>query len=314
MNLPVTSLARRTAAAVLTTAAAAALVVTGAPGISAADMVGPINGESDAASFQRSVSGPSLVGGTVARGDVVTITNKLSRKMAWLVYSIKDTHPTCFEAVPNTSTWKVNGKTYTNDPEGEGTKAPGEFSSGAGWAMIDAPGANSWQADPLIWTQDYLVGSSCELGPLNSGGLEWSTTWAFESGNTRPFVGPMLNVVAGRPSITINPTDALAANDVFLTVSHPEGVPGAPVVLTIDGKTVDGCGNLKLDGNRRVTCTWVPKKKGDYTVKAVVGTDSPVTITQKVHINDSPAGSLGALPGLDSGSLYTGSLGGLSGS
>lgn len=306
------ALVRRAATAVVTAAVAASLV--GAPPAAHADVVGPVSGQSDAASFQRSVDGPTLVRGEVERGDVVTITNKLTRFGAWLIYWVKDTHPTCLEAVPNTSTWTVNGKTYTNRLDGPGTKVPGEFSSGPGWAMIDPPAANSWQADPLIWTQDYLVGSSCELGPLNSGGLEWDSTWVGESGSTRPYVGPMLTVIAGRPSITINPTDAMAANDVQITVKHPEGRPGSSVDLTIDGAIVDGCANLTLDANRRVTCTWVPKRKGDYTVRAVVGGSNPTTIVQKVHVSESPGGSVSGLPGLDTGSAYTGSLGGLSGS
>lgn len=300
-----TTLRRAVLAACSTAAAIAVTSTVTAP--SHADTVGPAVGQSDAVSYERSVSGDTLVGGLVSTGDVITVTNKLQRKLAWLVYYVKDTHPNCLEAVPNTSTWKVSGKTYTNNPDAAGTHSPGEVTSGPGWVQIKPPAANSWEANPLIWTQDYLV--KCTTGPLNSGGLEWSTTWIGESGNNKPFIGPNLTVNAGRPSISVAPSDPTVANDVRLTIKHPEGSPGAPVTLTSDGKTLPGCGNLTLNGNRQVTCTWVPTKSGEYPLKAVIGGAEPATVTGRVHVADGPGGSSAGLPGMDSGSVYTGSLG-----
>lgn len=231
--------------------------------------------------------------GTVAVGDIVTVTNQLHRKAAWLVTSVKDTHPTCMEAVPNTSTWKVSGKTYTNNPAVDGTQVPGEVSSGPGWVRLK-PGAG-WAATPLIWTQDYRV--KCGAGEVNTGGLEWATTWVGESGNNKANVGPVLRVDPGRPSISVSPTDATVANDVRLTIRHPEGLPGMPVVLTTNGKTLPGCTNLALNGDREVTCTWVPTRAGTYPLKAVIGSSDPVTVNGQVQVTNAGTGSL------DTGSL-----------
>ncbi|GAA3950859.1 hypothetical protein [Gordonia caeni] len=297
---------RRTAIALSTAAVAFSVGATVSAPNAHADTVGPVTGQSSAASFERSVSGVNLVGGAVSTGDVITVTNKISRKLGWLIYYVKDTHPTCMEAVPNTSTWKVSGKTYTNNPDAEGTQKPGEVTAGPGWAQIKPAAGGSWEAAPLVWTQDYLV--KCSSGTLNTGGLEWSSTYAFESGNSNPNVGPALTVNAGRPSISVSPTDPTVANDVRITIKHPEGNPGAPVTLTSDGKTLPGCGNLTLDGNRHATCTWVPTKSGEYPLKAEIGSDHPVTVTGRVHVADSPGGGSVDLP-MDSGSVYTGSIG-----
>ncbi|MGI6795583.1 hypothetical protein [Gordonia sihwensis] len=183
---------RRTVAVVGSCAAAAALAGIGT-GAAAADTVGPVSGENDTVSFQRSVEGATLVDGKVKVGDTVTVTNRIDRKMLWLVYSVRDNHPSCLQAVPNTSVWTVSGGTYTNNPDGPGTKKPNEVTSGDGWVMIDATGGGSWEAKPLIWTQDYVV--TCAPGTLNTGGLQWSTTNAFEKNNNKPDVGPTITVV-----------------------------------------------------------------------------------------------------------------------
>lgn len=295
---------RRTAT-LLSVAATMAAGSTALAPVSHADIVGPVTGSSDAVSFSRSVSGTDVVNGRISTGDVITVTNQLNRKLAWQVYYVKDLHPTCMEAIPETSTWKVSGKTYTNNPNVEGTKAPSEVTSGPGWVQIKPPAANSWAAAPLVWTQDYLV--KCGAGELNTGGLTWDTTWAGEKGANNPNVGPKLQVGAGRPSITATPADPTVGSDVKITVRHPEGTPGQPVTLTSDGKTLPGCGNLVLDGNRHVTCTWVPTKSGEYPLKAVIDGTPPATVAGRVHVADGPG--TGSTPGLDSGSVYTGSLG-----
>lgn len=294
----------RLAAALTATALFAGLGSTLTAAVAAADTVGPVKGNSDAVAFERSVSGTNLVNGKISTGDVITVNNTLRRYSGWLVYWVKDVHPTCMEPVPNTSTWKVSGKTYTNNPEAEGTKVSSEVISGAGWVQIKPPGANSWEATPLVWTQDYLV--KCSAGSLNTGGVEWSSTWAFEKGNSHPNAGPTLQVGAGRPSITVNPSDAKVANEVTITVRHPEGLPGDPVALTSDGKTLPGCGNLTLDGDRKTTCTWKPSKAGDYPLKAVIGAVDPVTVTGNVSVADNPMADSGSL-GLSGGSFDYGS-------
>ncbi|WP_238526287.1 hypothetical protein [Gordonia neofelifaecis] len=105
---------------------------------------------------------------------------------------MRDNHPSCLEAVPNTSVWTVSGKTYTNNPDGSGTKKPNEVTSGEGWVKIAASGGGSWQATPLVWTQDYVV--NCSPGELNTGGVQWSTTNAFEKNNNKANVGPIITV------------------------------------------------------------------------------------------------------------------------
>lgn len=71
---------------------------------------------------------------------------------------------------------------------------------------------------------------------------------------------------------------------------------------------IAGCGNLALDGNRHAACTWVPAKSGEYPLKAEIGGDDPVTVTGRVHVADNPGAGSVDLP-MDSGSVYTGSLG-----
>ncbi|MBY4569469.1 hypothetical protein ACN95_05430 [Gordonia sihwensis] len=297
-------------------AAAGAIAALGAVGVMSgsgaadADTVGPAKGSSSAVNFSREISGLKLVDGKVPNGEVITVTNRLDRKLAWLIYWVKDTHPTCMEAVPNTSVWKVSGKTYTNNPNVSGAMKPDEFSSGPGWAKIDAPAANSWES--IAWSQDYLL--KCDVGVLNTGGLQYSTTWVGDDGD-HPNVGPNIEVTRGVPGISVNPKDAMADNDVEITVKNPDGRPGDKVVLTSDGKSLDGCGNLELDGDRRVSCTWVPKKAGTYPLRAVISSAEPVTVTENVYVSASPAsgslgGSLGSgSAGMDTGSIYTGSLG-----
>ncbi|EGD56594.1 hypothetical protein [Gordonia neofelifaecis] len=292
-------------------AAAGAIAALGAVGVmagvgaAAADTVGPAKGSSSAVDFSREVSGFKLVNGKVPNGETITITNRVNRKLAWLIYYVKDTHPSCMQAVPNTSVWTVSGKTYTNDPNHAGTQRPSEVTSGLGWTQIKPPGANSWES--VTWTQDYLL--MCDVGALNTGGLQYSTTWVGDQGS-HPNVGPTVDVTPGVPGISVNPKDAIVNNDVQITIKNPDGRPGDKVVLTSDGKTLDGCGNLELDGNRRVTCTWVPKKAGKYPLKAVISSEEPVTVTDTVHIAENPAsGSVG----MDTGSIYTGSLGDLVG-
>ncbi|MGB3696107.1 MAG: hypothetical protein WBA05_01610 [Gordonia sp. (in: high G+C Gram-positive bacteria)] len=306
---------KRAAAAAAVAVMGAAAALSGA-GAAAADSVGPVSGSSDAVNFTRTVSGVKLVNGAIPNGEVVTVSNKLNRKLAWLIYYVKDTHPTCMKAVPNTSVWKVSGKTYTNNPSGEGTYKGSEFTSGPGWAQIKPAAANSWES--IEWSQDYLL--TCATGPLNTGGLQWSSTWAGESGNNKPNVGPTINVTPGVASVSATPQDAMAKNDVMLTVKNPDGLPGDKVTLTSKGKTLDGCGNLELDENRIVTCIWVPKRKGDYPLKAVIASQPPVTVTGSVYVSPAPVsgsmsgGSLdGSLGGGDSGSLSSGSLGDLIG-
>lgn len=278
--------------------AAGSLVGAGAAD---ADTVGPARGSSDAVNWEREVSGPKLVNGNIANGEVITVTNRLNRKLAWLVYSVQDTHPTCMRPVPNTSVWKASGQTFTNNPNVEGTQRPSEVTSGPGWVKVDAPGANSWEG--ITWTQDYLL--LCNTGELNTGGLEYSTTWVGDKGD-HPFVGPKINVTPGVAGISIAPREAMTNNDVMVTVKNPDGRAGDRVVLTSGGKAVEGCGNLELDDNRMVTCTWVPRKAGNYTLKAVISSDKPITVTNSVQVDEAPgSGSLGE------GSSDTGSLNGI---
>lgn len=284
--------------AIAAIAATGTLVETGSAD---ADTVGPARDGSDAVNWEREVSGPKLVNGNIANGEVITVTNRLTRKLSWLVYSVQDNHPRCMRPVPNTSVWKVSGKTYTNNPSHEGTQSPGEVTSGPGWVKVDAPGANSWEG--ITWSQDYLL--MCNTGELNTGGLEYSTTWVGDKGDF-PFVGPKINVTPGVAGVSIAPRDAITNNDVLITVKNPDGRPGDRVVLTADGKAVEGCGNLELDENHMVTCTWVPRKAGNYALKAVISSDKPVTVTNTVQVDQAPgSGSLGG------GSSDTGSLNGI---
>lgn len=294
-----TSVLRRFAAVAAIAALGATTALAGA-GVADAETVGPATGSSAAVDFSRTVSGAKIVSGAVPNGEVVTVTNKLNRKLAWLIYYVKDTHPTCMVPVPNTSVWTVSGKTYTNNPSHSGIQTPSEFSSGSGWAQIKPGAANSWES--ITWSQDYLL--NCMPGPLNTGGVEYDTTWVGDQGS-HPNIGPNLTLTPGVPGILVAPQDASVANEVMITVKNPDGKAGDRVDLTSNGKTLDGCGNLELNATRIVTCTWIPKKAGKYPLKAVISSDPAATVTGSVYVSDSGTGSLG------SGSSDTGSLNGL---
>ncbi|EGD56596.1 Ig-like domain-containing protein [Gordonia neofelifaecis] len=261
---------RPAALALLTTGAA---IVAGASGIgtAAADTMTPVTGSNDTVSFSRTVGGAAVNNGTVTVGDRITVTNRIDRKMAWLVYSVRDNHPTCLEAVPNTSVWTVSGGTYTNDPDGTGTKKPNEVTSGDGWVKIAASGGGSWQATPLIWRQDYTV--TCAPGALNTGGLQWSTTNAFEKNNNRANVGPSITVVAPAPKATsstaVSVTPAPKAGETS-TVKAVVNVDGSGAT----GGTVEFFNNGTSLGTATVatgvaTVTWKPSAGGAYSLKAV---------------------------------------------
>lgn len=178
----------RTAAAVA--AGAAVFTLAGAfAGAADAETVGPATGESNSMTFQRSVSGDAVVDGTVRVGDTITITNRFDRKGAWMLSSVTDRHPTCLEAVPQSSEWRVSGKTYNNIPGSPNYK--NEFSSGDGWVKLDPPGL--WETNPFVWTQDYVV--NCTPGDLNTGGLEWKSSNIGEKENKFPDAGPTISVV-----------------------------------------------------------------------------------------------------------------------
>lgn len=196
------TLLRRTITAGAATSIALAGATLGAPA-SHAETVGPATGSSDAVDVSRSVSSPALVDGKIAQGSTITIENKVERKLAWLVYWVKDTHPSCLVPVDYSSIWKVSGSTYSNDPT-SGNYKPNEFTSGDGWSQIKPWGANSWAATPLVWPQQYTV--TCAPGELATGGLEWDSTWAFESGNKQPNLGPTITVVESTgPGTNPNP-------------------------------------------------------------------------------------------------------------
>ncbi|MGB3604976.1 hypothetical protein [Gordonia sp. (in: high G+C Gram-positive bacteria)] len=294
-----TNALRRFAAGAAIVAVGATTALSGA-GAASADTVGPATGSSDAVNFSRTVSGAKVVGGAIPNGEVITVTNTLNRKLGWLIYYVKDTHPTCMQAVPNTAVWTVSGKTYTNNPNHPGIQKSGEFSDGPGWAQIKPAAVNSWES--IKWSQDYFL--NCSVGTLNTGGVEYDTTWVGDKGN-HPNVGPNLTLTPGIPGIVAAPQDASVANEVMITVKNPDGKAGDRVALTSNGKTLDGCGNLELTANRMVTCTWVPKKSGNYPLKAVISSDPAVTVTGSIYVSDSGAGSLGG------GSSDTGSLNGI---
>ncbi|NLG46992.1 hypothetical protein [Gordonia sp. (in: high G+C Gram-positive bacteria)] len=179
---------RRSAAVVA--AGAAVFTLAGAfAGVAGAETVGPATGESNSMKFQRSVSADAIVDGKVRVGDTITVTNRFDRKVGWTLSEVTDTHPTCFEAVPQTSVWTVSGKTYNNIVGSPGYK--NEFTSGAGWTKLDPP--LLWGADPLIWTQDYVV--NCEVGDLHTGGVAWKSSNALEDKNKFPDAGPTITVV-----------------------------------------------------------------------------------------------------------------------
>ncbi|MGB3708567.1 hypothetical protein [Gordonia sp. (in: high G+C Gram-positive bacteria)] len=178
---------RRSAAVIA--AGTAALAFAGVTaGSASAETVGPVSGENDTMKFQRSVSGDAIQGTTVHVGDTITVTNRIDRKLAWMLYSVKDVHPTCMEAVPETSVWTVSGKTYRNVPGGPNYK--NEITSGPGWVKVT--GGTAW-TPPLVWSQDYIV--NCDPGDLNTGGVEWKSTNEFEKNRAHPDAGPSLTVV-----------------------------------------------------------------------------------------------------------------------
>lgn len=175
-------------------ALAAGMAATIGMGAASAESVSSGEVDATSVSFTRTVSGDALVNGEVTVGDEIQITNTINRKLAWLVYSAQDNHPTCLQPVANTSTWTVGGTTYSNSgaaDDGTVQKAD-EITSGEGWTTLDAAGGNSWAATPLVWTQTYTV--TCDPGALNTGGLQWETTNAIDSNRNKANVGPTITV------------------------------------------------------------------------------------------------------------------------
>ncbi|GEE02018.1 hypothetical protein nbrc107696_24640 [Gordonia spumicola] len=191
MNVHVTSTVTRRLAAVTATAGILAAAGIAGAGAASAEEVGPGKGSTNAATISRTVSGDDLVGGSIPTGSRITITNTVTRTLGWLIYSVRDNHPSCLQPVDQTSVWKVSGGTYTNNPDGAGTKKPSEVTTGDGWVQIKASGASSWQATPLVWSQDYIV--ACDPGDLNTGGVETTSTNLI-GGTKANDIGPAITV------------------------------------------------------------------------------------------------------------------------
>ncbi|WP_024794572.1 hypothetical protein [Tomitella biformata] len=174
-------------------ALAAGMAATLGMGAAQAESISSDEIDASSITFTRTVAGDAVVNGEVTTGDEIQITNTINRKLLWLVYSAQDNHPTCIEAVPNTSAWTVGGKTYSNsgDTEDGTIQKPDEVTTGEGWAKIDAAGISSWEATPLTWTQTYTV--NCDPGTLNTGGLQSDSTGGKDN---KADVGPTITVKA----------------------------------------------------------------------------------------------------------------------
>ncbi|AUH70427.1 MULTISPECIES: Ig-like domain-containing protein [Gordonia] len=261
----------RPALVALLSTSAAIIAGTTAAGAAGAETMTPVTGGNDTVSFSRTVGSAALVDGKVKVGDTVTITNRIDRKLGWLVYSVRDNHPSCMKAVPNTSVWTVSGGTYTNNPDGPGTKKPNEVTSGDGWVMIDATGGGSWEAKPLIWTQDYTV--ECAPGTLNTGGLQWSTTNVFEKNNNQSNVGPTITVETPAPktasatavSVTPAPKAGETSTVKATVTAGGSGATGGTVEFFNNGASI-GTGTVAAGV---ATTNWKPAAGGAYSLKAV---------------------------------------------
>lgn len=167
-------------------------------GVASADTVSADTISSETASFTRSISSDDFSGNSIRNGSEVTVQINLSRTLWWLVYWMKDYHPECFDVVPNSSEWVVDGQKFANFQKSGYTLINDEFTSGPGWAMLDAAGANSWQATPMVWQQKYTL-NNCAVGILETGGLEWHTTLA-RNPEKYATAGPSIRILAALPS------------------------------------------------------------------------------------------------------------------
>lgn len=219
---------------------------------------------------------------SVTVGDNVTVTTTLSKDggvLPWLIYWMKDLHPTCFEYVPNSLEWTASNSTYTQATN------PDEVTVSSGALEVNPPIANSW-ARPVVMKSTYKV--TCDAGSVNSGGLEWDTTNAISGHGTFASAGPMLTVTKAPSSVTlgsIGTAQTGVSKPLNITTAN---VPNGSSVDVYDGTTKLGSAPVS---NNQATYQWTPTTSGSHTIKVAWAGDAKFAAsesqTQTVNVQQS---------------------------
>lgn len=277
---------RRIAAAVSALALAAGIVAVGSGTANAETKTGTI-AEGRSAKVTRSIESTSLTStGQIPYGSTITVTYRIDRHLAWLIYWIKDTHPECMKVVPNRSKWDAAGSKAANYTLADHTRIDNEFTSGPGWAMLDAYAANSWQATPMTWSQDYTV--ECDSGSLATGGVEWDSTLV-GGAEVHPNIGPTILITKADTSTTVSVPSGVKASVQTTLTAAVNKIDATGQVEFYNGATYLGAGQL-TDGDASIK--WTPSAAGNYGIVAKYTGDRKFKESTSV----ASSGSIGTAP------------------
>ncbi len=82
------------------------------------------------------------------------------------------------------------------------------------------------------------------------------------------------------PTVTVTPVSPTAGSTVTIAIESPTGAENDPVAVTVNGVAI--CTDLKLDANKKATCSWQPADAGQANLKVVVGTGVDAKTVEKV--------------------------------